>query len=206
MDRRSLLQSTVLAATAITIPRGGMAMQSSDATPRSHSPEDRPVDTRARDLVARLHGLSPLDVLEALETAEVADQALTEAAADAPVTALPWNDPLDTDLENALGGVLIIAGDDPVNSPDLVMLGAYIVFESVEIAYDQFMRQIKGLEQSGTSISVAGTKVWILDDQERQTAVTRLAYVWIMADVTGMQGNVAEGVVKHLDAVTRAIT
>lgn len=206
MNRRSLLKGTGAAAAMLALHRSAHAAQYSIAPPVSHAPEDQPVDKRARELVSRLHDLSPLAVLDALESGEVREPFLHAAAHGASPHALPWNDPLDTDLEHALVGVLIATNEEPRNSPDLQTLGGYIVFESPEIAYDQFVRHFNGAESSMMSMSVAGTKAWILLGDGMQLAVMRLGYVLIMAETSDMYGNTAEGIIMHLDTITRGLT
>ena len=207
MHRRHLLQtSTRLAASmAMTYPNAAvLAGQTPDASPQPAGDfEDQPVDPRARELVARLAGLSPLAVLEAHETGEVTEPGLTGGGE--PVAARPWNDPLDTDLEHALGGVLIVASDDPVNSPELATLGAYIVFESPDIAFAVLSRQLEELGNSA-SMSVAGTKAWLVPADDSQLAIMRLGYVLVIAAESMTAPGVAEGLVEHLDALTRTIS
>lgn len=205
MNRRALFQGFGASATALMLFPSARAAQTPAASPAHQSPEDEPVDTRARELVARLHDLRPLAVLEALEMAPVSEPILLDAAEGAAPSPLAWNDPGDTDLENALGGVLIVTNDAPLNSPDLETLGGYIVFESAEIAYDQFARQFEGAEASMMSTSVAGTKAWIVQSDDMQLAVLRLGYVLMMAKMSDAPGNVAEGIIMHLDAVTRGM-
>ncbi|MBA2635444.1 MAG: hypothetical protein H0U83_01945 [Sphingomonas sp.] len=206
MNRRHLLRASALFAASYSLAHPidvALARQTPEATP--HAPqdlEDQPVDSRARELVARLAELSPLAVLEALESGEVTEPALTGAAA--AVTARPWNDPLDTDLEHALGGVLIVASDHPLNSPELVTLGAYIVFESPEIAYMVLSRQLEEMEDAG-SMTVAGTKAWLNSSDGIQLAIMRLGYVLVIAEISMTEPGAAEGLVDHLDSVTGAM-
>jgi len=209
MHRRQLLQATTLfaASLALTGTTGTvLARQTPEATPHaSEDTEDEPVDPRARELVTRLAGLSPLAVLEALETGEVTERALTDGGAQ--VMPRPWNDPLDTDLEHALGGVLIVASDHPVNSPDLVTIGAYIVFESSEIAYSVLAWQLAEMDETENvgSMSVAGTKAWVNVSDGVQLAVMRLGYVLVIAGDVTTNADVAEGMVDHLDRQTQSM-
>lgn len=207
MHRRHLLRTSTLLASSLSLALpidAVLARQTPEASPAPRDmPEDQPVDPRARQLVARLAGLPPLAMLEALETGEVTEPGLT-GAADGPVSARPWNDPLDTDLEHALGGVLVVASDDPVNSPELVTLGAYIVFESPEIAYLMLSRQLEELGNSA-SMSVAGTKAWLASADDGQLAIMRLNYVLVIAGESMTAPGVAGGLVEHLDALTQAM-
>lgn len=206
MNRRRFLQAS--AVSAMTVFPGHTAharfAQTPVASPEFTSPEEGPLDSRARDLIDRLQGTSALAVLEVLGTAEVIEPLLLDTAGGEAPTARPWHDTSDTDLEHALGGVLIVTNDEGTNSPELGMLGGYIVFESAHIAYDQLMHQMEGLEMSMRSTSAAGAKVWIIDESDMQLGVMRLGNVFIMGDLTkGHQ--VMEGLVMHLDAVTREI-
>lgn len=207
MHRRDLLRTSALFAASLPLAHpidSALSPQTPDATPWvSHDVEDEPVDPRARELVARLAGLSPLAVLEALEAGEVTEPALTDTGG-APVTARPWNDPLDTDLEHALGGVLIVASDHPLNSPELVTIGAYIVFESPEIAYAVLSRQLEKMENAG-SMTVAGTKAWLNSSDGMQLAIMRLGYVLVIAEISMTESGAAEGLVDHLDRQTQAL-
>lgn len=207
MHRRQLFRASALFAASLALPGtvGTMlARQTPAATPRAPQDlEDEPIDPRARNLVARLAELSPLAVLQALEEGEVTEAALTDAGGE-DVLARPWNDPLDTDLEHALGGVLVVASDHPVNSPDLVTIGAYIVYESPEIAFAILSRQLETLEDAG-SMTVAGTKGWRVSSDGTQLTIMRLGYVLVVAgDVTTDQ-NVAVGLVDHLDRLTQTL-
>jgi hypothetical protein len=116
-----------------------------------------------------------------------------------------WHDPSNTDPEHALCGVMITTTDELVNSPELAALGGYIVFESAEIAYDQLIRQMDGLQASMMSTSVAGAKVWIINEEDVQLGVMRLANVFIMAYIPNHSVEVMEGIAMHLDTVTRAM-
>jgi hypothetical protein len=196
---------TALITAALPMPCVALARQNPGATPEPGFPlEDQPVDTRARELVNRLHGLAPLAVLEALETAEVTGEDLKSEGAGATVKPKPWNDPGDTDLEHALGGVLIVASDNPVNSPDLNMLGAYIVFESAEIAFAVLMRELEETGDHGSTI-VAGTKAWMASTDDRSLAIMRFSYVVAITRVPPDAPGVIEGMIDHLDAVTAGI-
>lgn len=181
-----------------------LARQTPDATPRApQGLEDEPIDPRARELVARLAGLSPLAVLEALEDGEVTEPALTDPGG-AAVTARSWNDPLDTDLEHALGGVLIVASDHSLNSPEFVTIGAYIVFESPEIAYAVLSRQLEEMEDAG-SMTIAGTKAWLNSSNGTQLAILRRGYVLVIAELSMTDPGAVEGLVDHLDRQTRTL-
>lgn len=199
MNRRHVLKTSTVVSLATLLPAKALAAQTSGATPQS--PADQPFDARGRELVDRLSGLSPLAVLEALETADVVESTLTAAGDGAPVTSRPWNDPLDTDLEHALGGVLIVASDEPVNSPDLVTLGAYIVFESPEIAFAVVTEKLAETGDQG-SMSVAGTKAWMASSDDMSLAIMRLGYVIIIAGGEASVSSVAEGMVHHLDTLS----
>lgn len=206
MHRRRLLQAASASAFLIAgTTRMTMAAQTPVASPVLMPPEHEPLDPRGRQLIARLHELSPLAVLEALETAEVVEPILLDAAGDDAPTALPWHDTSDTDLEHALGGVVVATNAESINSPHLTMLGGYIVYESAEIAYHQLMTRMEELEASMTSTSAAGAKVWIIDEEDYSIGLMRLANVFVIADVSGFRGDIAEGLVMHLDTVTREI-
>lgn len=204
MHRRHLIQGSAFFAASLGPARPlvtALARQGPEASPYApHEDVDQPVDPQARELVARLAGLSPLEVLEALETGEITEPVLTDTGG-APATARPWNDPLDTDLEHALGGVLIVTSDDPLNSPELATIGAYIVFESPEIAFTILSRQLAEKEDAG-STSVAGTKAWLATSDGTQLAIMRLGYVLVIATT---EPGVAEGLVEHLAALMASI-
>ena len=207
MNRRHLVPSAFLTGIAAMLPLASVvttrAQQSPEASPQAFPDDaDQPVDPRARQLVARLSQLSPLAVLEALEQGDVTEPGLTSAGGGVSVTARPWNDPLDTDLEHALGGVLIVASDHPVHSPDLVTLGAFIVFESAVIAYDHFTGQLDASENVA-SMTVGGTKAWIAESDGMQLALIRLGYVLLIARESLSSGGVAKGLVIHLDELTQ---
>ncbi len=161
---------------------------------------DSPPDTRARELISLLATIDPLTLLEALETAAVNEPLLIDPdAPDVSVTAVPWSDPGDTDLEHALGGVMLTTDNHGINNPDTVFIGGYIVFESAEIAYDQLNRDL-GDDPNYPSTTAAGTKVWLVDDAG--LGVMRLANVIAIA-TAGQRWS--EGVVLHLDTVARSL-
>lgn len=99
---------------------------------------------------------------------------------------------------------MIVANDEPVNSPDLVSLGAYIVFESPEIAFEVLSRQLEDLGNGG-SMTVAGTKAWLAEGEDSQLAIFRLGYVLVIASESMTAPRVAEGLVEHLDGLTQAL-
>ncbi len=201
------MQTSAFVAASLALSQTGgtvLARQTPAATPRAlEESEDEPIDSRARELVARLAELSPLAVLEALEGGEVSELALTDAGGP-QVMARLWNDPLDTDLEHALGGVLIVASDHPVNSPDLVTIGAYIVYESPEIAYAVLSRQLEAMEDAG-SMTVAATNGWRVSSDGTQLAIMRLGYVLVIAGEVTTEPGMAEGLVDHLDGITQGL-
>lgn len=214
MDRRQLLQLSAISGFALLTANRHLPvaarMPEAPASPIAQPPYDEPpLDTRARELVARLHDLSPLVVLEALETADVSEPILLDVAGDDIPIALPWYDMSDMDLEHALGGVVIAANGASLSSQDLAMLGNYIVLESAEIAYDKLMRQMEELQASMLSTTAAGTMVWIIDEEDMQIGVMRLGNVLVSAITNvltdDMYVNVPEGMIMHLDTVTRAM-
>ncbi len=203
MNRRHLIQaSTTVGLTPIMRHTSALDVASPAASPEVSPADDDVVDTRARQLVDQLDRIPPLTLLEALETARITDPLLKEAAPEAEPR--PWNDPSDTDLDHALGGVLIVANDEPINSPDLDSLGAFIVFESAGIAYHELMRRMEHID-SGMSTSVAGIKMWVVQADDMQLGMTRLGNVLVIATMSG-PGNVPEGMIMHLDAVARSLS
>jgi|GEM_PF-3697476 len=196
MNRRQLVRTSAIISAATLIPATRLfAAQTPEASPQY--PEDGPVDTRSRELVDRLTTIRPLALLEALETASVSDPALNAGGNGEPVTSRPWNDPADTDLDHALGGVLIVASDDPINSPDLVMLGAYIVYESADIAFQVLTGMLEEIGDQG-SMTIAGTKAWRLTSDALSLSIMRFGYVIVIAGEPDVPANLPEGMVDHL--------
>lgn len=210
MRRRRLLQASAASSLMMLSGKHGYALaaQTPVASPEHLQPEDEPLDTRARELIDRLGQLRPLAVLEALETAEVTDPILLDAAGSATPTPKIWNDMGDTDLRHSLGGVLVVTNDETLNSPELAALGAYIVYESAEIAFADLQTMLEELD-SGFSTTTAGTMVWLTDVEDMQLGVMRLGNVLVSAmtsiGTADMYLNVPEGMVMHLDAVTRSL-
>lgn len=203
MNRRQLIQSSAIVSAATLLPTTRLlAAQTPEASPQY--PEDGPVDIRSRELVDRLATIRPLALLEALESAQVSDPALNAGGNGAPVTARPWNDPSDTDLDHALGGVLIVASDDPINSPDLAMLGAYIVYESAEIAFHILTGMLAEIGDQG-SMTIAGTKAWKLTSEAVSLSVMRFGYVIVIAGEPEAATNRPEGMVNHLIEVSESM-
>lgn len=206
MHRRHFFQASAILG---LLPLHGRHAAAQDIATPAPSPEftdpgGMPLDTRARELIDQLSRIPALSLLEALETGEVTDSDLTEAATGNTPHPLPWNDPMDTDLDHALGGVLIAANDAPLNSPDLEILGAYIVFETAEIAYNELIRRMDEFA-SNMSTSVAGIKMWIVEEEGMQLGITRLANVLLIANLA-VAANTGEGLVLHLDAVARSLS
>ena len=196
MNRRQLVRTSAIVSAATLLPTSRLlASQTPKVSPQS--PEDGPVDTRSRELVDHLATIRPLALLEALETANVSDPALNAGGNGDPVSARPWNDPADTDLDHSLGGVLIVASDDPINSPDLVMLGAYIVYESAEIAFQVLTGMLEEIGDQG-SMTIAGTKAWRLTSDALSLSIMRFGYVIVIAGEPDAPANLPEGMVDHL--------
>lgn len=202
MNRRTFA-TTALAAGLLP----GTAMMNQQATPQVQPLNALDaVDARTRDLTATLAAISPTALLEALESADVTNEVLIEAnGGDAP-TSVPWADYGDTDLYSSLGGVGLTSGGMDLSDPDTGMLGAYIVYESAEISYHEFVRKIGDIYESPMSrMSVAGTNVWIVESGEMQIGTWRIGNVMMMAMLSGQQGSLVEGIIGHLDDVATSL-
>ena len=202
MNRRTFA-TTALAAGLLP----GTAMMKQEATPQTQPPRSPDaVDMRTRDLTETLAPISPTTLLEALESADVTNDVLIEAnGGDAP-TSVPWADYGDTDLYSSLGGVGLTSGGTDLSDPDTGMIGAYIVYESAEIAYHEFVRKIGDIYENPTStMSVAGTNVWIVESGEMQIGTWRIGNVMMMAIFTDRQGGTVEGIIGHLTDVATSL-
>lgn len=188
MNRRYLVLATLAAGAAplLAVAQTPLASPTHD--------ESTAVDTRARDITALLGTISPVELVEALQTTPV-DQ---DAFADAQVT--PWVDFGDSDLYSSLGGAVILSGSGGINNPESALLGGYIVYESAEIAYQEFIRKLgSAYDIPSTTTSVAGTTVWELGNDTMRVGVTRIGYVMLLADMTERGGSAAmEALVDHL--------
>lgn len=198
MNRRSLI-ATGFAATLVPV---AARAQTPEATPML--PEQTP-DTRARDLTDLLQWVRPVQLLAALETTPITNAKLVDGAAGAP-RPLPWADYGDTDLANSLGGVLMVTNDAAVNDPDLAMIGAYIVYESAEIAYHELMRRFGDQTDLVGTMSAAGTNFMVLDSEGTSVNVGRIGYVLVIGMSGEMgAGSSVEGMVEHLIEVASGI-
>lgn len=206
MNRRRF---SLTAATIALIPGMAIAHQS-EATP-SASPkhEADQVDSRTRDLTRDLQSISPVTLLETLEVAPVTNEDLVNAASDGQPISVPWADYGDTDLYSSLGGVGIVVGSTDLSSPDTEMLGAYIVYESAEIAYHEFTRKIGDLYTTPMhTSSVAGTNIWMIGSSELTIATWRIANVMMMAMMPAEPGpgsDTVSGIIDHLAEVAAGI-
>lgn len=198
MNRRSF---SVGITTLASVPAAAH-MQDLEATPQaSPDHEQDRVDLRTRKLIEVLAEVSPSELLEALESAEVTESSLVEMNDGKNPTAVPWADYGDTDLYSSLGGVGITTGGTNLSSVDTEMIGAYIVYESAEIAYHELLRKLEQMgdlyNQPSHTMQVAGTNAWIVDVEDMQIAVARIGYVIPLA-----LGSIPmEGVISHLDVV-----
>lgn len=200
MNRRKFA-TTALASALLPI---SASTQQQVATPQSHP--DSTIDPRTRDLTATLSEISPAALLHALETADVTNTTLIDAnGGDAPV-AIPWADYGDTDLYSSLGGVGLTSGGTDLNNPDTEILGAYIVYETAEIAYHEFIRKIGDLyDNPSSTMSVAGTNVWIVESDDFQIGTWRIANVMMTALLSDHDGTIVDGIVGHLEDVAGSL-
>lgn len=192
MNRRVLIGSGIASATLLS----RAFAQTPQATPVVESP-----DLRAREIVNMLESIRPLALLEALETATIANPDLLEAAGGAMPTAMPWQDFSDTDLNNSLGGVFITKDGAPLDSPDTELIGGYIVYESAEIAYHEVIRKLgPAYGDSVNTRSFGGTNHWILGSDELEISVGRIGYVMLMG-LFSQYPLSPEGLIGHLHDV-----
>lgn len=205
MNRRVLLSS---AATAAIVPTSLLARQSV-ATPEA-SPIEPEIeqDTTNRDLVRTLSQISPVTFLEALEKAPVTNEILLAIGGE-ETTSVPWTDFGDTDLYNSLGGVGLISGEGSLSDPDTSMIGAYIVYESAEIAYHEVARKLGDVyDNPSMTTSAAGTNFYVIESDELQIAVGRVGYVMMMGLMEAGNepgGEVMVGMMRHLAEVAETL-
>jgi len=124
ITRRSMLQGFAVAGITAAVPLSRAAAQ--DATPASDvSPAATPVIGET---------IAPEDLLDALLRAEITSDLFPE---DPAVLATDvWEDTGDSDLEGAIGGVLVV--DTTVEDENDALIGVYIVEPSAEIAAATF--------------------------------------------------------------------
>lgn len=208
MDRRVFLST----ATFTALVPASLLAHKSDATPSASPTEhdiEREQDTTHRDLVRTLEQISPVTLLEALETAVVTDETLLVIGGE-DTTSVPWIDFGDTDLYSSLGGVGITTGSDALSDPDTQMVGGYIVYESAKIAYHELIRKLGDLyDNPSMTMSTAGTNFFVLESDDFQIGVGRVGYVLLlgMIDITNqIGGEVMEGLVHHLAEVADTVT
>lgn len=175
----------------------------------AQTPSANPVtegnDLRAREIVGMLESVSPLDLLEALETAAVLDPDLTEAANGTVPTPMPWQDFGDNDLNNSLGGVFITKDGADLSSPDAELIGGYIIYESAEIAYHEVIRKLGSVyDESTNTRSVGGTNHWMIGSDDLEISVGRIGYVMLMGLYSEYPGSTA-GLIGHLHNVAESL-
>jgi hypothetical protein len=179
MNRRNLVLATLAA--------GSMPVLAAAQTPFASPTHDEstPADTRALDLV---------ELVRALQSMPVDNDTLGDARA------VPWTDFGDTDLYSSLGGAVIVAGNGDIHDTDTVMHGAYIVYESAEIAYQEFVRKLgSAYDIPSTTMSMAGTTVWELGNDTMRTGVTRISYVMLLANLFDTASGAAmDVIIDHL--------
>lgn len=188
MNRRHLVLATLAAGSTPLLA----AAQTPLASP-THD-ESTPSDTRALDLVELLQAISPVELVRALQTTPVDNSALGDTHV------VPWTDFGDTDLYNSLGGAVVLGDDSEMNDPDATMHGGYIVYESPEIAYLEFVRKLgSAYDIPSTTMSIAGTTVWELGNDTMRIGVARIGYVMLLANIFGSaSANVIDAIVDHL--------
>jgi hypothetical protein len=142
-----------------------------------------------------------VELVRALQTTPVDNSALGDTQV------VPWVDFGDTDLYNSLGGAVILADDTDMHDPDAQMHGGYIVYESAEIAYLEFIRKLgSAYDIPSTTMSIAGTTVWELGNDTMRIGVARIGYVMLLANMFGSaSGNAIEAIVDHLMRVAARV-
>lgn len=191
MNRRELLLAALIA--------GSTPILAAAQTPVASPAQDNlsSVDSRARDLAGLLQTISPAELVHALQTTPAAGELFGEAE----VT--PWVDFGDTDLHSSLGGAVILTGEGDMNDPASTMLGAYIVYESAEIAYHEFVRKLgSAYDIPSTTLSIAGTTVWELGTENLTIGAARIGYVMLLTNMSQPAAPAAmEALVDHLTFV-----
>ncbi|MCA9832315.1 MAG: hypothetical protein KC435_00035 [Thermomicrobiales bacterium] len=193
MNRRTLITAS---AVIPFLPNVLAAQGTPETTPASGDV----IDKRARRIVSAMKRKLPADILTLLETTAVSNDLLVAAAAPDVPTPVAWADMGDTDLFSSLGGVVISKGDGVING-DLEMLGGYIVYESVDIAYAELVRKLGDLyDQPQMTTAVGGTNFWVLGEEGFSISVGRIGYVIIL----GYADGTTEGLIDHLADVIDA--
>lgn len=189
MNRRKMMMATVFAGMAPTL----LAAQTPIASPTmGESPE---VDTRARDLVALLDSISPTELVNALQ--ETPFEAVESQV-------LPWVDFEDSDLVSSLGGAVILSEGDDISSPESTTYGAYIVYESAEIAYEEFEAKLGPAYRDPSLVrGIAGTSVWVVESGDVSIGTTRIGNVMLIADMNDPAA--MDTVIDHLMVVASQI-
>lgn len=202
MNRRTMLVSSFA---ALALPASAIA-QTPSATPMPRRPEDDPVDSTTRDLTDALLDIRPLALLEALEVAEVTNPILAESAGERPIASRPWADYGDTDLHHSLGGVALTLNDLSLHDTEAEMLGAYIVYESAEIAYQELLRKLGPLADTPEiTMSSAGVNVWVISSDDVWLGITRVGYIQMMGLMKEPGDPIMSGMIEHLAEVAASV-
>lgn len=200
MHRRRLI------ATGIALSASATMLSRASAQTPVGTPEitDEAVDMTTRDLVSAMYDLHPTDLLTALESADVTTDQLLAVTDGQPLTSRPWADYSDTDLYNSLGGVALTLDERSLHDPNAEMLGAYIVYESPDIAYQELVRKLADMgdlmNNPSMTQSTSGVNVWILESDGLQIGTTRIGYVHVMG-LLGRPDDVMGGMINHLAEV-----
>lgn len=162
------------------------------------STDPEAVDLRAREIVTMLENVSPVTLLEALETSPVTGSEPTLAS-------IPWQDFGDTDLYNSLGGVIISQEGADLNSGESEIYGGYIVYESAEIAYHELIHKLGDVyDTPDMTQTLGGTNHWVLETDGMQVSVGRIGYV-ILIGMFSTESAPPVDLVGHLHSVAATI-
>ena len=208
INRRHLATTSLLLTASTAFPARAVGQATPEASPAVGG-----------TLADRVAARDPEALLERLRTAPVETPLLPAAASE--VVATSWDDPSDTDLQNALGGASLVTDDMEQSA-----VGHYIVFADTLIArgYFLFARDASGDGLTATPARIDGfdgvTVVDEASDAGYAVTVVQVANVVViggweqdsptMRDVapgmtTGARWSVvnALALIDHLDAVTR---
>lgn len=189
MNRRSFVGASI---SSIAVAQTTFAQ-----TPVTSSDPDA-VDLRAREIVAMLENVSPVALLEALETSTV-------AGTDPTLAAIPWQDFGDTDLYSSLGGVIIAQEGANLNSSETEDFGGYIVYESAEIVYHELIHKLgDAFDSPSMTNSMGGTNFWVMESGDMQIAVGRIGYV-ILLSLQNDDGTQKVDLINHLHTVATSL-
>lgn len=222
LSRRLLMKSVAagIATAALLLPARSALAQSSPGTPVA-TPAATPVASPAASfdsLEDALLAIEPDELLTRLVDSEVTTSLFPSDTG--PIDVREWDDTSDSDLENAVGGVLMQTGTD--QNENFIGPGVYIIMHNVDDAAERLER-VRTDRSTVKPITVAGFAGFVIiatnDVGEGEVAsnvvtLLQVGYLLISASAEGPADGSTEsrsaanaiGMLDHLRTVVESTT